>query len=148
MKNKAEQQYTKDLNPLQQNQNKGGEPMHQNIIELLQIEREAIIKEIAVLEELALSYSLIANTSEETKQRTKETNARSQIFIDKLKSKIEAIEAQQKAFDEKLNSIEDPELKEMATAYFINGQSCEAIGRKYYLERTTVYKRLKRYFDD
>lgn len=125
--------------------------MQQNIIFLLQKEREVIIEEIAELEEMALNYSLIANTeptSEETKESVTEINARSQSIINTLKSKIEAIEAKQKGFEEKLNSITDPELKEMATAYFIDLKGCEEIGKQYYLERTTVYKKLKRYFEE
>ena len=125
--------------------------MHQNIIFLLQTEKESIIEEIAELEEMAADYSLIANaepTSEEIKDSVKELNAKSQNLINKLKKKIEAIEAKQKDFEEKLESIPEPELKDMAKAYFIDGQSCEEIGRKYYLERTTVYKKLKRYFEE
>lgn len=121
--------------------------MQQNIIELLQLEREAIIEKITEVEAMAKSYYLIANTSEEPKAKTTDFTAKFKSLIYTLNQKKAAIEAQQKAFTDKLHSITDPELKEIAKAYFIEGQSCEEIGRKYYLERTTVYKRLKRFFD-
>ena len=132
-------------------------------------EEEEFIKNLAKTEEMleklaeerALINSIIANkepTSEETKEpnteikcrkeRTKELNAKIKKRIDYLKSKLEATEAQLKAFDEKLHAIEDPELKEMAIAYYIEWKSCEEIGKKFFLERTTVYKKLMSYFSD
>lgn len=121
--------------------------MQQNIIELLQLEREAIKAELTEVEAMAASYYLIANTSEEPKAITTDFNARFKSLIDTLNRKKAATEAKEQAFTAKLHSIGDPELKAMAKAYFIEGRSCEEIGRKYYLDRTTVYKRLKRFFD-
>ena len=125
--------------------------MHQKLLFFLKLERELMLKEIAEAEEEILKYSLMAKaepTSEETKKGYEKINGLITGRINELKRKIEANEAQEKAFTEKLHGIKDQELKEMAKAYFIDGLSCEEIGQKYYLERTTVYKRLKRYFDD
>lgn len=125
--------------------------MHQRILFFLQLEKELITKEIAEAEEEILNNSLMANTeptSEEIKKGFEEINGIIKDRINHLKRQIEATEAKEKAFTEKLHGIEDPELKEIAKAYFIDGLSCEEIGQKYYLERTTVYKRLKRYFDE
>lgn len=125
--------------------------MHQKLLFFLKLERELMLKEIAEAEEEILNNSLIANTeptSEEIKKGYAKNNGLIMGRINELKRKIEANEAQEKAFTEKLHGIKDQELKEMAKAYFIDGLSCEEIGQKYYLERTTVYKRLKRYFDD
>lgn len=167
--------------------------MHQNIIDLLRINKEIITREIADIEKIKLSQEEITahqiakieniKTNKENidalskqykkspeqlnaefdnlinrlkqdlkeykeKPETKLLNTKFDNIINKLKRELETIEEQQKAFNEKLNNIQDPELKEMAIAYFINKQSCEEIGKKYYLERTTVYKKLKRYFDN
>ena len=125
--------------------------MHQRILFLLRLDRELMQNEIAEAEAEILKYSLMANTeptSEEIKKGFEKINGKIKDRINTLKSRIEANEAKEKAFIEKLHGIEDPELKEMAIAYFIDGQSCEEIGQKYYLERTTVYKKLKRFFDD
>ena len=125
--------------------------MHQRILFFLQLEKELITKEIAEAEEEILNNSLMANTeptSEEIKKGFEEINGIIKDRINHLKRQIEATEAKEKVFTEKLHGIEDPELKEIAKAYFIDGLSCEEIGQKYYLERTTVYKRLKRYFDE
>lgn len=124
---------------------------HQRILFFLKLEKELILNDIAEAEEEILNNSLIANTeptSEAIKESTKELNTKIQCRIDTLKGKLAATEAKEKAFLKKLHGITEPELKEMAKAYYIDGQSCEEIGQKYYLERTTVYKRLKRYFDD
>ena len=67
--------------------------------------------------------------------------------VEKYKKRLIKAEAEEKAFMEKLHGIKDPELKEMATAYFIDLESCETIGKRYYLERTTVYKKIQRYFE-
>lgn len=67
--------------------------------------------------------------------------------IENYKKELREAEAKEKAFLQKLHGIEDPELKEMATAFFIDLESCEAIGKRHFLERTTVYKKIQRYFE-
>ena len=106
--------------------------MQQNIIELLQLEREAIKAELTEAEAMAT---------------TPDSTDKLKSLIYSLSQKQAATEAAERAFTDKLHSITDPELKAMAKAYFIEGRSCEEIGRKYYLDRTTVYKRLKRFYD-
>ncbi len=125
--------------------------MQQRLLFSLRLERELMLNEIADAEEEILNYSLMANTeptSEKIKKGFEEINGKIQERINHLKRKIAANEAEEKAFLQKLHGIKDQELKKMAKAYFIDGQSCEEIGEKYYLERTTVYKKLKHYFDD
>ena len=117
--------------------------MQQRTLLFIKLEIEHLKKEIADEEEFIaflIAHNIQTERSEETKEKV---NAR----IDKLKNRLNEAEAKEKDFMEKLHGIDDAELKEMATAYFIDLQSCEEIGKRYYLERTTVYKKIQRYFE-
>ena len=117
--------------------------MHQNILLCYKLDKEIALKQIAE-EEQQKAWTLEHITPAAARQ---EITAKHDFIIDYWRSFIAATEAKEQAFTEKLHSITDPELKEIAKAYFIEGRSCEEIGRKFYLERTTVYKKLKRFFD-
>lgn len=116
--------------------------MNRRKLNCLKLDKEYYIKSIEECEEH--KAFLITYTEKPSGATIDKLNA----CIDRYKGKIEEIEPQLKAFDEKLHAIEDPELKEMAIAYYIEWKSCEEIGKKYYLDRTTVYKKLMNYFGD
>ena len=116
--------------------------MNRRNLNCLKLDKEYYTRRIAECEQHKAFLIEYMKTMSET--TVNKINAQ----IDKYKGKIESIETQLKAFNEKLHAIEDPELKEMAIAYYIEWQSCEEIGRKYYLDRTTVYKKLMCYFGE
>ena len=66
--------------------------------------------------------------------------------IAKYKQELKNTEAKIKEFETILAALPDEELKEIAISYFVNGETLEAIADKHYLERTTVSKKLSRYF--
>ena len=94
-----------------------------------------------------IAHNMQTDLTERLIKQGKEIIEATKARIEKYKKNLTAAEAKEKAFMEKLHGIEDPELKEMATAYFIDLESCEAIGKRHFLERTTVYKKIQRYFE-
>ena len=116
--------------------------MNRRYLNCLKLDKEHYTNSIKEIENLIASMFEHTETPDEAK--INKLNG----YVDKYKKRLEATEAQLKAFDEKLHGIKDPELKAMAKAYYIEWQSCEEIGRKYYLDRTTVYKKLMCYFGE
>ena len=50
-------------------------------------------------------------------------------------------------FEQFIESIPDAEEREMVKLYFIDLLSYEQIGERFYLERTTIARRIKKYID-
>lgn len=50
-------------------------------------------------------------------------------------------------FENYIENIPDAEEREMVKLYFIDLMSYEKIGERFYLERTTVVRRIKKYID-
>lgn len=131
--------------------------MQQRTLLFIKLDIEYLKSQIAEEEEFTAGIEeniafLIADNiqtekSEALKKRSEALIEQQKARIEKLKKQLSEAEAKEKAFMEKLHGIADAELKEMATAFFIDLQSCEEIGKRHYLERTTVYKKIQRYFE-
>lgn len=108
-------------------------------LHLCKKEKEFFIRQIAELENLFLNPKSLGYS--------KATAEKAQRLINRYKEKARATEAEIKEFEALIDSIPDEETREIAKRYFINLESCEEIGSDRYLDRTTVYRKLKRYFD-
>ena len=64
---------------------------------------------------------------------------------------LEKVEAETKRkvieFEQFIENIPDAEEREMVKLYFIDLLSYEQIGERFYLERTTIARRIKKYID-
>ena len=124
--------------------------MQQRTLLFIKLEIDMIKSQIAEeerfieAEEEFITFSIAHNMPTET---TEKIIKDIQAVIAEYEKRLSKAEAEEKAFMDKLNGIDDPEVKEMAKAYFIDLQSCEEIGKRHYLERTTVYKKIQRYFE-
>ena len=124
--------------------------MQQRTLLFIQLEIDMIKRSIAEeeqfikAEEEFIPFSIAHNMPTEPTEKLIETM---KATLARYEKKLSKAEAEEKAFMDKLNGIDDPEVKEMAKAYFIDLESCEAIGKRHFLERTTVYKKIQRYFE-
>ena len=71
---------------------------------------------------------------------------RCQSLINRLNATENATTEKITEFENKIKSIPDAEVREMAKLYFVDLMCFEKIGDMYYLDRTTVEKKLKKHF--
>lgn len=77
----------------------------------------------------------------------KEIEEKAKCLIVLYKDKLKATEKEIESFENTIENIADEEVRDMAKCYFIDLKTYGEIGDKYYLDRTTVCKKLKRYFE-
>ena len=72
--------------------------------------------------------------------------------LEKLKTKLEAKHleclAEQERLETFIETIEDAEIRVLARGRFIECKSYQTIGDENYIDRTTAYRKLKRYLDE
>lgn len=70
----------------------------------------------------------------------------------KLRPNIKAIQADEKEYERILkkidiDSIDDETMKDIITAYYLQGLDWTDVGEMFYMHRTTAQKKVKKYFE-
>lgn len=107
-----------------------------------QIENQ--IKELTVLSAVSLSGMPSGNT---VSSSVEQFNERLEQLREKLQRKCDEILAETERIEGVIESIEDADVRVIARERFINNKGFQAIGDALYIDRTTAYKKLKRYFE-
>lgn len=72
--------------------------------------------------------------------------------LEKLRTRLETKHAEaleeQERLEEFIETIEDAEIRVLARGRFIECKSYQTIGDENYIDRTTAYRKLKRYIDE
>lgn len=100
--------------------------------EITQVEEQ--IKELSVL---PVQSSASASVEQFTEQLL--------ILREKLNKKLTEYVQERIAIEDIINYIDEPEVRIIARKRFIENKSWETIGEEMYMDRTTAYKKLKRY---
>ena len=110
--------------------------------EKAQIENQ--IKELTVLSAVSMSGMPKGSTVSSPVERF---NERLERLKEKLQRKCEEILTETERIESYIESIEDAEVRVIARKRFIENKTFQAIGDEMYIEKTTAYKKLKRYFE-
>ena len=110
--------------------------------EKIQIENQ--IKELTVLSAVAMSGMPSGSTVSSPVERF---NERLEQLKEKLQRKCAEILTETERIEEYIENIEDAEVRVIARKRFIENKTFQAIGDEMYIEKTTAYKKLKRYFE-
>lgn len=110
--------------------------------EIAQIENQ--IKELTVLSATAMSGmpsgSKVTSPVERFYDRLERLKA-------KLQAKLDEYIIEKERIEDYIENIEDAEVRVIARKRFIENKDYQAIGDEMYIDRTTAYKKLKRYFE-
>ena len=110
--------------------------------EIAQIENQ--IKELTVLSATTMngmpSGSNVSSPVERFYDRLERLKA-------KLQAKLDEYVIENERIDDYIENIEDAEVRVIARKRFIENKDYQTIGDEMYIDRTTAYKKLKRYFE-
>ena len=110
--------------------------------EKAQIENQ--IKELTVLSAVAMSGMPSGSTVTSPVERF---NIRLEQLKEKLQRKCEEILTETERIEKYIENIEDAEVRVIARKRFIENKTFQAIGDEMFIDKTTAYKKLKRYFE-
>lgn len=68
-------------------------------------------------------------------------------LLKQLQAYQEKIAAEVQTMQSRIDNITDAEIKELAIMLFVERKGYQDIADRHYMDKTTVYKKLKRYFD-
>lgn len=110
--------------------------------EIAQIENQ--IKELTVLSATTMngmpSGSNVSSPVERFYDRLERLKA-------KLQTKLDEYVIEKERIEDYIENIEDAEVRVIARKRFIENKDYQTIGDEMYIDRTTAYKKLKRYFE-
>ena len=110
--------------------------------EIAQIENQ--IKELTVLSATSMngmpSGSNVSSPVERFYDRLERLKA-------KLQAKLDEYIIEKERIEDYIENIEDAEVRVIARKRFIENKDYQTIGDEMYIDRTTAYKKLKRYFE-
>ena len=110
--------------------------------EIEQLEMQ--IKELTILSAMAMSGMPSGNTVSSPVEKFYDR-------LDKLRTKLQAklneYVTEKEHIEEYIESIEDTEIRVIARLRFIDNKDYQTIGNEMFMDRTTVYKKLKKYFE-
>lgn len=107
-----------------------------------QIENQ--IKELTVLSAVSMSGMPSGGNVTSPVERF---NERLEQLKEKLQKKCDEILAETERIEGVIESITDADVRVIARERFINNKGFQAIGDELFIDRTTAYKKLKRYFE-
>ena len=110
--------------------------------EKIQIENQ--IKELTVLSAVSMSGMPSGSTVSSPVERF---NIRLEQLKEKLQRKCEEILTETERIENYIENIEDADVRVIARKRFIENKTVQAIGDEMYIDKTTAYKKLKRYFE-
>ena len=110
--------------------------------EIEQLEMQ--IKELTILSAMAMSGMPSGNTVSSPVEKFYDR-------LDKLRTKLQAklneYVTEKERIEEYIESIEDAEIRVIARLRFIDNKDFQTIGNDMFMDRTTAYKKLKKYFE-
>ena len=110
--------------------------------EIEQLEMQ--IKELTILSAMAMSGMPSGNSVSSPVEKFYDR-------LDKLRTKLQAklneYVTEKERIEEYIENIEDPEIRVIARLRFIDNEDYQTIGNEMFMDRTTVYKKLKKYFE-
>ena len=107
-----------------------------------QIENQ--IKELTVLSAVSMSGMPSGATVSSPVERF---NERLEKLKEKLQQKCAEILIETERIEERIENIEDAEIRVIARKRFIETKTFKTIGEELFIDRTTAYKKLKQYFE-
>lgn len=110
--------------------------------EIKQIENQ--IKELTVLSATAMSGM---PSSKKASSPVERFVMRMESLKEKLAQKYEELTAETERIEEYIESIEDVEVRLIARKRFIEHKEYQTIGDEMFIDRTTAYRKLKRYME-
>ena len=110
--------------------------------ERIQIENQ--IKELTVLSAVAMSGMPSGNKVSSPVERF---NERLEKLKEKLQRKCAEILTETERIEEYIENIEDAEVRVIARKRFIDNKTFQAIGDELYIDKSTAYKKLDKYFE-
>ena len=110
--------------------------------EKAQIENQ--IKELTVLSAVSMSGMPSGNSVSSPVEKFYE---RLEQLKEKLQRKCDEILEETERIEEYIENIEDAEVRVIARKRFLENKTFQAIGDEMYIEKTTAYKKLKKYFE-
>ena len=110
--------------------------------EIEQLEMQ--IKELTILSAMAMSGMPSGNTVSSPVEKFYDR-------LDKLRTKLQAklneYVNEKERIEEYIENIEDAEIRVIARLRFIDNKDFQTIGNDMFMDRTTAYKKLKKYFE-
>jgi DNA-binding NtrC family response regulator len=110
--------------------------------EIMQIENQ--IKELTVLSATAMSGM---PSSKKASSPVERFVLRMESLTEKLAQKYEELSAETERIEEYIEGIEDVEVRLIARKRFIEHKEYQTIGDEMFIDRTTAYRKLKRYVE-
>ena len=110
--------------------------------EIEQLEMQ--IKELTVLSAMAMSGMPSGNSVSSPVEKFYD---RLDKLRTRLQTKLNEYITEKERIEEYIENIEDAEIRVIARLRFIDNEDFQTIGNEMYMDRTTVYKKLKRYFE-
>ena len=110
--------------------------------EIEQIEMQ--IKELTVLSAMAMNGMPSGNS---VSSPVEKFYNRLEKLRNKLQAKLNEYITEKDRIEEYIENIEDPEIRVIARLRFIDNEDYQTIGNEMFMDRTTVYKKLKKYFE-
>ena len=110
--------------------------------ERIQIENQ--IKELTVLSAVSMSGMPSGST---VSSPVEQFNIRLEQLKEKLQRKCAEILAETERIEAYIENITDADVRVIARKRFIENKTFQTIGDEMYIDKTTAYKKLKRYFD-
>ena len=110
--------------------------------EIKEIENQ--IKELTVLSAVSMSGMPSGNIVSSPVEKFYE---RLEQLKEKLQRKCDEILEETERIEEYIENIEDAEVRVIARKRFLENKTFQAIGDEMYIEKTTAYKKLKRYLE-
>ena len=110
--------------------------------EIAQIENQ--IKELTVLSATSMNGMPSGSNVSSPVERFYDRLER---LKEKLQTKLDEYIIEKERIEDYIENIEDAEVRVIARKRFIENKDYQTIGDEMYIDRTTAYKKLKRYFE-
>lgn len=110
--------------------------------EIAQIENQ--IKELTVLSATTMNGMPSGSSVSSPVERFYDRLER---LKEKLQAKLDEYIVEKERIEDYIENIEDAEVRVIARKRFIENKDYQTIGDEMYIDRTTAYKKLKRYFE-
>lgn len=113
--------------------------------------KENQIEELTVLSAVAMSGmpsgSTVSSPVERFNERLERLNEELRQICEEILTEIEHIDRCIENIKNYIENIDDVEVRVIARKRFIENKTFQSIGDEMYIEKTTAYKKLKRYFE-
>ena len=102
------------------------------------------IKELTILSAMAMSGMPSGNTVSSPVEKFYD---RLEKLRTKLQAKLNEYITEKEYIEDYIENIQDAEIRVIARKRFIDNEDFQTIGNEMFMDRTTAYKKLKKYFE-